>query len=60
MSDDDSLIGQTFTRDGGHFTVVGRYSPGMYECRSARGDIVIPAREIRLHQAIEILKEEDE
>lgn len=46
-----NLIGQSFTRHGAQFRVMREYLPGMYECRSARGEIVIPVEEIENYLA---------
>lgn len=46
-----NLIGAEFTRDGARFRVMREYLPGMYECRSARGEIVITADEIESYLA---------
>lgn len=42
-------VGQKFTRDGATFRVMREYMPGMFECRSDRGDVVITAAEIRAY-----------
>jgi hypothetical protein len=41
--------GTRFTRDGASFTVQREYLPGMWEARGPRGEIVIPAEEIRAY-----------
>jgi hypothetical protein len=41
--------GTRFTRDGASFTVQREYLPGMWEARGPRGEIVIPADEIRAY-----------
>lgn len=38
--------GVRFERDGATFTVTREYAPGMWEARSGRGEIVLPAAEI--------------
>lgn len=47
------MIGEAFTRDGATFRVMREYLPGMFECRGPRGEVVIPADEIRSYQDVE-------
>ena len=48
MNSNEEIIGRTFDRDGYTFRVVREYMPGVYECRGAGGEVVVPLSETDL------------